>query len=83
MSKRPLFTLAPAAGAAISLAAAAPVTFWNTVAGKAPAPAPGTNPVGQSRTYAIRYEPTRLALPNIGRVVGKLLQPVRKAPDND
>lgn len=55
MSKRLLFTLALAAGAASSLAAADPVTFWNTVAGNALAPTQGTNPVGQSRTYAILH----------------------------
>jgi len=31
------------------------VTFWNTVAGNALAPTQGTNPVGQSRTYAILH----------------------------
>ena len=53
MSKR--FTLALAVGAASTLAAADPVTFWNTVAGKALTPTQGTNPVGQSRTYAILH----------------------------
>ncbi len=55
MSKRLLSTLALAAGAANSLAAADPVTFWNTVAEKAFTPTQGTNPVGQSRTYAILH----------------------------
>ncbi|MBZ5726562.1 MAG: hypothetical protein LAP87_16370 [Acidobacteriia bacterium] len=55
MSKRLLFTLALAVGDANSLAAADPVTFWNTVAGKALTPTQGTDPVGQSRTYAILY----------------------------
>ena len=53
MSKR--FTLALAVGAASTLAAADPVTFWNTVAGKALTPTQSTNPVGQSRTYAILH----------------------------
>ena len=53
MSKR--FTLALAVGAASTLAAADPVTFWNTVAGKALTPTQGTNPVGQSRAYAILH----------------------------
>ena len=35
------------------LVVADPVTFWNTVAEKALAPTQGTNPVDQSRTYAI------------------------------
>jgi hypothetical protein len=121
MSKRPPFTLTLTVGAANSLAAAGSVTFWNTVAAKALSPKQGTNPVGQSRTYAIRYETTSLTLPgicrsfrgssdaaeengnsrvfagihsphavrdghrqgrSIERAVGKLLQPVRKAPDN-
>jgi len=55
MSKRLLFTLALAVGAASSLAAADPVLFWNTMAEKALAPTQGANPVGQSRTYAILH----------------------------
>jgi len=55
MSKRLLFTLALAVGAANSLANAEPVTFWNIVAGQAFAPTQGANPVGQSRTYAILH----------------------------
>ncbi len=55
MSTRLLCTLALAVGAASSLAAAEPVTFWNSVAGQAFAPTQGTNPVGQSRTYAILH----------------------------
>jgi hypothetical protein len=121
MSKRRLFTLALAAGATKSLAAANSVIFWNKVAKKALTPKQGANLVGQSRTYAIRYETNSLILPgvsrrfrgfsdaaeengisrvfagihfphavrdvhrpgrSIGRAVGKLLQPVRKALDN-
>src|SRR5215471_18715239 len=55
MSKRLLFTLALAVGCASSLAAANPVTFWNTVAERAFTPTQGTNPVNQSRTYAILH----------------------------
>jgi hypothetical protein len=55
MSKRLLFTLALAVGTANSLAAADPVTFWNTVVEKALAPTQGANPVGQSRIYAILH----------------------------
>lgn len=55
MSKRLFFMLALAVGATSELAAAEPVTFWNTVAGNALAPTQGTNPVGQSRTYAILH----------------------------
>jgi hypothetical protein len=55
MPKRLLFTLVLAAGAANSVTAADPVTFWNTVAEKAFTPTQGTNPVGQSRTYAILH----------------------------
>ena len=65
MSKRLLFTLALAAGAASSLAAADPVTFWNTVAGNALAPTQGTNPVSQSRTYAILHASIHDALNGI------------------
>lgn len=56
MSKRFLFTFAfvIAAGANM-LAAAEPVTYWNTVAGRAFAPTQGADPVGQSRTYAILH----------------------------
>jgi len=121
MSKRLVFTLALAVGAVNWLAATDPVTFWNTVAGKALTPTQGTNPVSRSRICAIRYETTNLTSPgvsrgfrafpdaagesgnsrvfagihfphavrdghlqgrSIGRAVGKLLQPVRKAPDN-
>ena len=55
MSIRLLFTLALAIGAVNSLDGADPFTFWNTVAGNALAPTQGTNPVGQSRTYAILH----------------------------
>ena len=55
MPKRLLFTLALTEGVANSLAAADPVTFWNTVAGQAFTPTQGANPVGQSRTYAILH----------------------------
>jgi hypothetical protein len=55
MSKRLFFTLVLAAGAGNSLTAADPVTSWNTGAGNALAPRQGTNPVGQSRTYAILH----------------------------
>ena len=55
MSKRLLFTLALVVGAASTLAASDPVTFWNTVAGQALTPTQGTNPVGQSRIYAILH----------------------------
>ncbi|WP_321475313.1 vanadium-dependent haloperoxidase [uncultured Paludibaculum sp.] len=53
MWKRLLFTLTVAV--AYSHAAVDPVTVWNTVAGRAFAPTQGTNPVGQSRTYAILH----------------------------
>ncbi len=52
MWKRLLFTLA--VGAA-HVHAADPVTFWNSVAGQAFTPTQGSNPVGQSRTYAILH----------------------------
>ena len=56
MSKRLLFTLVLAvAAAANSLAGDDPVTFWNTVAANALTPAQGTNPVGQSRVFAILH----------------------------
>ncbi len=55
MSTRLLFTLALAVGAANSLSAAEPVTFWNSVAGQAFTPTQGANPVAQSRTYAILH----------------------------
>ena len=53
MWKHLLFALA--IGTTHSHAAASPVTFWNSVAGQAFAPTQGTNPVGQSRTYAILH----------------------------
>ena len=71
MSKCLLFTLALAAGTENSLAAADPVTFWNTAAGKA---------LGIHSPDAVRdgHRQGR----SIGRAVGKLLQALRKAPDN-
>lgn len=55
MSKRFLFTLALAIGAARTLVAGDPVTLWNTIAGNALAPTQGSNPVNQSRIYAILH----------------------------
>jgi hypothetical protein len=56
MSKRLLFTVVLAVGAASLLAAATePVTFWNSVAEQAFTPTQGTDPVGQSRTFAILH----------------------------
>ena len=95
MSKRLPFTLVLAlAAAANSLASDDPVTFWNTVAGNALTPAQGTNPVCQSRTFAMlhsashdainaieaRTAHTRRACHKIQEPRRQLLWPPRRVP---